>query len=94
MKDENADVFSGRDERLTAAVKDLSMTMPMQATAISLLRNIEGACDTPDLERTITFANGYTLGLDRDHVSEQDVSKLQGIYLEAYEARRDELAAA
>lgn len=94
MKRSDDGLSPGLVEGLAVDLHNLGMSAAMQTTAISLLRNIEGACTAADLDRTVTFANGYTLGLDRDHVSEQTVLGLQGIYLQAYETRRNHLITA
>ncbi|UFH50300.1 hypothetical protein [Pseudomonas sp. KNUC1026] len=83
---------SSHTERLSDDLEAMAMPLAMKTTAKFLLAEVQAAHNRSELERTITFANGFTLGVDRDQVAEATVAGLQSVYLKAYETRRDELA--
>lgn len=89
MKDPG--LLSKAENQLLPHLRALQMPAPMKAAAIELLAAIRFAADAPELERSVTFANGFTLGIDRDHVSEADVLTIQAAFLDAYTQRRSEL---
>ena len=89
MKDPG--LLSKAENQLLLHLKALQMPAPMKAAAIELLAAIQFAADAPELERSVTFANGFTLGIDRDHVSEADVLTIQAAFLDAYTQRRSQL---
>lgn len=83
---------SSQTEQLIHELDAIAMPLAMKKTAVFLLAEVQAAHDKGELERTITFANGFTLGVDRDQIAEATVTGLQSVYLKAYETRRDQLA--
>jgi hypothetical protein len=82
---------SEAESQSLSKLENLQVPKAMKGTAIELLVAIKSAADGGELERSVIFANGFTLGIDRDHVSEADVLTIQSAFLDAYTRRRAKL---
>lgn len=82
------------DGHLTAEIQALFIPINMRTAACEVLTDIQSAQSREELDRSSTFANGFILGVDLNHIWYTDVLSLQAIYCSAYETRRDQIATA
>jgi hypothetical protein len=88
----NGKVIPACSQLLSAEIQELFLPETMRIRACELLANIQTSESREELERSSTFASGFVLGGDLDHVSDSDLLFLQEIFNTAYETRRDQIA--
>ena len=79
---------------MASAITDLKMSVGLTEAAVVALGGIEAARSADELAVGISFACGFTLGIDRASSFDGIVVSLQDIYRSAYNVKLAELAIA